>query len=244
MSAAFKGSLDFLTRRPIAHRGLHDGNQTVWENTMSAFRAARDAGFGIECDVHLSADDVPVVFHDSTLDRVTNETGRLCDRTAGELAKIAVGGTADHIPSLTDLLDLVAGAVPLVIEMKSDSATNDAHFLATLLPLVAGYGGPLALMSFDEGLIAQALAAHPPCPIGLTAEGTAPAEFARHRRVFERGCSFVSYNVHHLPNPFISWVRDDEKLPVICWTVRTPQDVAVSNAHADQMTFEGLRPGP
>ncbi|KQT48729.1 glycerophosphodiester phosphodiesterase [Aureimonas sp. Leaf454] len=241
MRSSSPQDLGWLSARPIAHRGLHDGNVHVMENSLSAFRAAMLAGYAIECDVMLSSDRVPVVFHDATLERVTAETGRTVDRSAGELGRLRLGSTDDTVPTVAELLALVGGAVPIVIEMKGSSAEEDRDLFDALSPLVEAYEGPLALMSFDPWLIDQALAATD-LPVGLTAESLRSETLAEHRAVFERGCRFVSYNVHHLPNPFVDWVRQDQGAPVITWTVRTPDDVERTFQHADQMTFEGFLP--
>lgn len=235
-------ALAFLTERPIAHRGLHDGNHRVAENSMAAFRAALSHGFAIECDVHIAADGIPVVFHDHDLQRMTGRDGTVGAATANALSQARLAGTQDHVPTLQELLTLVAGRVPLVVELKGSDAATDSGYAAALRPVLQDYSGPLALMSFDDWLVDQALTLGP--PVGLTAEGTRPELLARHRSVFERGCSFVSYNVHHMPNSFVDWVRQDRHLPVISWTVRTPDDVERSRRHADQMTFEGFTPDP
>ncbi|WP_185982496.1 glycerophosphodiester phosphodiesterase family protein [Aureimonas mangrovi] len=235
--------LHWLTRRPIAHRGLHDAKNGIAENSMSAFRAALDRDFAIECDVHLSADGVPMIFHDEDLERMTGVAGPLAERAADELGALSLGGTQDGVPRLADLFALVDGRVPLVVELKGRDPKADASFADALRPLVESYHGPLALMSFDAWLIAQA-AAHfaGRVPIGLTAEGTRAENLEQHRRTFDGGCSFVSYNVHHLPNPFVDWVREENGAPVISWTVRTPADAERSTLHADQITFEGFLP--
>ena len=85
--------ISWLTERPIAHRGYHDLNKTRWENTLSAFAARRRKSFAIECDVHLSADGVPVVIHDDDLKRLTGTEGYVWQRTAAELAALSIGGT-------------------------------------------------------------------------------------------------------------------------------------------------------
>ncbi|WP_182084552.1 glycerophosphodiester phosphodiesterase family protein [Aureimonas sp. ME7] len=240
--AASATSLEWLTARPIAHRGLHDGNRSVPENSLSAFRLAVEAGYAIECDIQRSADGVSVVFHDHDLLRLTGEDTPLRSRTAAELAGLRLAGSQDGVPTLRELLDLVAGRVPLVVEVKGTDAQTDAGFLAQLDALLAVYEGPIALMSFDHWILDQSADLKSGTPLGLTAEGTRADALERHRDAFSRNCSFVSYNVHHLPNSFVDWVRGNRGAPVISWTVRTPDDVARSASHADQMTFEGFRP--
>ncbi|WP_279478539.1 glycerophosphodiester phosphodiesterase family protein [Aureimonas sp. SK2] len=232
--------LGWLSARPIAHRGLHDAKRGIPENSMAAFRAAIAGGFAIECDIHRTRDGVPIVFHDHDLGRLTGEGGTIDALTADEASKLRLLGTDEAPPTLAALLDLVGGRVPLVVEAKGIDPAADAGFMADVAPVVVGYRGPLAIMSFDEWLLDQTDGLD--LPIGLTAEGTRSDILERHRVVFERRCAFVSYNVHHLPNAFVDWVRGERRAPVISWTVRTPADVERSQAHADQMTFEGFTP--
>lgn len=233
--------LAWLTRRPIAHRGYHDLNKVRWENTLSAFAAAADKGFAIECDVHLSSDGVPVVFHDDDLKRLTGTQGYIWQRTAGEMAALRIGGTQDHAPSLAELLDLVAGRVPLVIELKGIPG-KDAGLVVKVAELLNAYQGEAAIMSFDHWLIREFPTQAPGIPAGLTAWGDKPHEFEAHFSMLGHGISFVSYGVAHLPNPFITFVRSRLGMPVITWTVRDPASVERTFAHADQMTFEGFDP--
>jgi glycerophosphoryl diester phosphodiesterase len=237
----FDGPLGWLIRRPIAHRGLHDGNVAVIENTIAAAAAAIAGDYAIECDVCLTRDGVPVVFHDPTVERLTAESGRVAAWSAEDLAKVTLGHTDQTIPTVAEFLAFVDGRVPVIMEMKGTSLEEDAGYFDALWPVISGYRGPLALMSFDVWLIEQALAG---CelPVGLTAEGLRPELLAAHRATIERGCRFVSYSVHHLPNPFVDWMRSERRAPVISWTVRTPEDIATTQAHADQMTFEGFVP--
>ena len=110
----------FLTT-PLAHRGLHNRANRIIENSASAIRAAVAAGYGIEVDLQLSLDGVPMVFHDETLDRLTAEHGWVNTRTAAELAQITLTDSADIIPTLDHILTLIAGRVPLLIELKDQS---------------------------------------------------------------------------------------------------------------------------
>ena len=99
------GALDWLTARPIAHRGLHDAATGIIENTTSAFEGAIAGGYGIECDVRLSADGEAMVFHDSTLDRLTEASGAVADRTAADLKAIAFTASDDRMQTLGELLE-------------------------------------------------------------------------------------------------------------------------------------------
>ncbi len=234
-------NLDWLTAQPIAHRGLHDLNQTRFENTLPAFEAAARAGYAIECDVVLSADGVPMVFHDLTLERLTAETGAIIERTSTELGKLRIGNTADYIPTLAVALDLVDGRVPLVIELKGHDQ-NDVRLVAAVAKALANYSGQAAIMSFDHWLIRRFQYDAAFVLAGLTAEGTKASDLEHHFAMLSANLSFVSYNVHHLPNRFVSFCREKLAMPVITWTVREPHGVSLTNAHADQMTFEGFQP--
>src|SRR4051812_13377894 len=108
-----RNRLRWLTARPIAHRGYHDLRSGRPENTLAAFEAAASARYAIECDLHISADGVPIVFHDEQLERLTGERGAVRDKTAAELGDLHVAGTREWIPTLDELLTLVAGRVPL-----------------------------------------------------------------------------------------------------------------------------------
>lgn len=230
----------FLTARPIAHRGLHDDNRLRWENTASAFRAAIAGNFGIELDVQLSADGVPMVFHDAELERLTDTTSLVADLSADALRALAVGGTEDRIMTLGETLRLVDGAVPLIIEMKDNGARNGDLARAVARDITA-YRGPAAVMSFEHALLDAFRAAETGAPLGLTASGISEAALAEHRAQLEAGIDFVSYQVAALPNAFVTEALE-RGLPVITWTVRTPEQVALTRAHADQMTFEGFDP--
>lgn len=232
--------VSFLTATPIAHRGLHDCNRNVWENTLSAFRKAIEAGYAIECDLQYASDGVPVVFHDDGLERLCKLKGDVRERTAAELGLLSVGGTSDRVPTLKQLLDLTAGKVPLVLELKGRK-DDDEGFAASVLEVLEGYKGPVALMSFDVWLLKDLKELGAPYPVGLTAEGTKPEEFFAHDEAMHLGLDFISYCYEHLPNSFVTAQRQ-RGIPVITWTVRNDQGASHSYAHADQITFEAFDP--
>ena len=232
--------LAWLTERPIAHRGYHDMNREVWENTLSAFSRAIEAGFAIECDLHYASDGVPVVFHDDDLQRVCNLPGEVRERTSAELGLLSIGGTRDKIPTLKQLLQLCDGKVPLVLELKGREG-DDEGFAESVLEVLEGYKGHVALMSFDHWLLRDLKALDAPYPVGLTAEGNKPETFFQHDEAMHLGLDCISYFYGHLPNPFITAQRQ-RGIPVITWTVRDEAARKHTFANADQMTFEGFDP--
>lgn len=235
--------ISWLTARPIAHRGFHDLNDKRWENTLSAFSAAIERGYAIECDVHLSADGVPIVIHDDDLRRLTGTEGFVWQRTAAEMAQLRVGGTDDHPPTLRELLDLVDGRVPLVVEIKGTPG-HDAGLVKAVGRLLKRYEGQVAIMSFDHWLIREFETEAPGIPGGLTAYGTANHETEAHFSMLAHGIAFTSYAAGDLPNRFVSFVREKLGMPVITWTIRDQPAIDLTFRYADQMTFEGFEPDP
>ncbi len=231
---------DWLVARPIAHRGYHDMNRTVYENTLAAFRRAIDADFAIECDLQYAADGVPVVFHDGNLKRLCPVEGDVRSKLSSELRQTSIGGTRECIPTLEDMLKTVSGRVPLVIELKGREGDDDG-FAGAVLETLEGYDGPVALMSFNAWLLAELKELGAPYPLGLTAEGPGENDFARNKAVMDRGLDFISYCVDHLPNPFIAGLKA-EGMPIITWTIRNAAGVETTRRYADQMTFEGFDP--
>lgn len=236
-----KKNLAWLTRRPIAHRGLHDLNKKVWENTLSAFRRAIDGNFAIECDVHLSQDRVPVVIHDDNLMRLTGTDAFVFQRKGAELRALNVGGTGDHVPLLSDMLALVRGKVPLVIELKG-IAGHDEGLVEAVAAQLRNYKGKVAVMSFDHWIVREFKKHMPDIPAGLTAYGRDNALLEAHFAMLAHDLDFTSYAAPDLPNPFVSFVRDRLKMPVITWTIRDKPAVDLTFKYADQMTFEGFDP--
>ena len=239
--------LSFLTRRAIAHRGLHDGNKAVPENTLAGMMAAAEAGYAIELDVQLSSDGMAMVFHDETLERLCNRADAVASLDTATLSTIPVAGTSQTILPLADILASVAGRVPVIVEMKDNGAANPILAKAVARDLALA-GGEVAAMSFAHDLVAAFIECGTTIPCGLTAEGMLPDALAAHHDFMDstigQSVRFISYNVHHLPNAFITTMREERGLPVITWTVRNPDMKAHSDAYADQITFEGFVPDP
>lgn len=240
-----------LISRPIAHRGLHDAARGIIENTATAFAAAIRGGYGIELDVQLSADGVPVVFHDPALERLTVGTGPVRSLTAAELREIPLRGTADRILPLTEILDVIAGQAPVFIEMKSHF-DGDLALARACASLLAEHSTPLALMSFDPAFVSAARSLAPAVPCGIVAQGWyggEPGRLGPGARLAmgqllhwpSTRFHFVAYRVHDL-SLLAPRLARAAGIPVLTWTVRTPGDRAQAARLADQMIFEGFTP--
>jgi glycerophosphoryl diester phosphodiesterase len=241
--------------RPIAHRGLHDAAKGIIENTVAAFEAAIVRGYGIECDVRPAGCATPMVFHDLTLERLVEAEGPLAAHEAAALKRLAYRGAGGSMIDLADLLDLVGGRVPLLIEIKSEWEAPDPRYLRAIADTVGGYRGPVALMSFDPAVMAgiRQLAPHVPRGIvsGLFAgdcwwRGKLGAERAYSlTHLLESGPAapdFYAYDVNALPTPVTRFVREVLGLPLFTWTVRTEEQRETAARWADAPIFEGYEP--
>jgi glycerophosphoryl diester phosphodiesterase len=241
---------DWLTARPIAHRGLHDAAAGTIENTPSAFRAAIDAGYGIECDLQISADGEAMVHHDDTLGRLTEGAGRLDAMTAAALRRIAFKSTADRMLTLGELCDLVAGRVTLLIELKGRFA-GDTRLAARTAEVLAGTR-PVAAMSFDPSLMAALRSLAPKLTLGLVAmrrDAGVPANakmsaLGYARQALAARPQFLAYRLQDLTSAPPLIARNLLRWPVLTWTVRSNADRARAARYADQIIFEGFRPEP
>ncbi|MEM9107057.1 MAG: glycerophosphodiester phosphodiesterase family protein [Pseudomonadota bacterium] len=231
----------WIARTPITHRGFHDLNQQVWENTPSAFARAIEAGFAIECDLQLAGDDVPLVFHDYETDRLCGVSGTVREMGSQAVTQLAVGGTNDHVPTFADFLGQVDGQVGLVIELKAPREDHNVIFAEAVLADLEGYQGQACLMSFDSGLVGELLDRRPQWPVGLVAAEFNDAERQKNREAQKLPLDFLSFCVDHLPSAFVSDMRA-RGLPVITWTVRDEAGRMATAQFADQMTFEGFDP--
>ncbi len=237
---------DWLTARPLAHRGLHDAARGVIENTPSSVAAAIAAGYGIEVDLQITADGEAMVHHDDALGRLTDGEGRLDAMTAAALRRVPFKATADRMMSLGDLCNLVAGRATLVLELKS-------HFDADRrLPLRAAevlksYSGPVAVMSFDPAQIVAIRETAPRLRRGLVAERPQRASSIGDKvtflsRALRSQPQFLAYSVRDLTTALPLLARYLARLPLLTWTVRSEQDRRRAARWADQMIFEGFRP--
>lgn len=245
---------DFLTK-PIAHRALHDVTDGRPENSRAAIRAAIKAGYGIEIDLQLSRDGQAMVFHDEDLDRLTMETGPLNQRSATELSHIPLRGGRETIPTLKQVLKLVAGRVPLLIELKDQQGElgpTDGKLEAATAQALADYEGPVALMSFNPNSVIVMARLLPHIPRGITTSSFDPADWQpiapavcdRLREIPDYDhakASFISHQASDLDRPRVAELRH-AGAAILCWTITSPEAEAKAREHAQNITFEQYLP--
>lgn len=245
----------FLTR-PIAHRGLHDVQKGRPENSLSAFRAAVEAGYGIELDVQLTADNEAVVFHDYDLSRLTEATGAVRQQSLAQMQALPLRhGAGEAAPSLGAVLDMVNAKVPVLVELKDQDGgmgPKVGPLEVAVAKALQRYGGAVAVMSFNpHSMIAMSRRA-PRIVRGLVTEAYAPEDWPLPAATCDRlreipdfeavGAAFISHQAEDLDRPRVAQIKA-RRVPVLCWTIRSEEEEARARRVADNVTFEGYLPG-
>jgi glycerophosphoryl diester phosphodiesterase len=237
---------EWLTTRPIAHRGLHDAARP--ENTLPAFEAAMAAGYPIELDVHVLSDGEVIVFHDDDLKRATGLARSLLEETRSSIRAHRVFGTSHGISCLRDVLALVDGKVPLLIEIKAHRHVD--NYEQAVFRSLVGYAGPYALQSFNPWTLSwfRKHAPHVVCgQLGgpLREDGLSAFERIASQRLLTLAVSraqFLNYDLRALPDTWLGTVQRATGLPLLCWTVRNEADRQKAEALKLNYVFDNLRP--
>jgi glycerophosphoryl diester phosphodiesterase len=214
----------------FAHRGLHYGSGFP-ENSLIAFAAALELGAGIECDLRLTADHRVIVFHDHDAWRMCSSPLVIGRSTHAELTRLKVG--EGPIPTLESLLALVNGEVPLLLEVKVDG--DIWRWMPALKASLADYHGPFGVMSFDPRISRLLKTNMPEIRRGLVIRDSLPA-LRRRIAVSLADPDFVAVERTTLAKPWVARLR--ERMPVYSWTIRTAEDRAQAQVHADALIWE------
>jgi glycerophosphoryl diester phosphodiesterase len=243
----------WLTARPVAHRGLHDISRGIVENMPGAVQAAIARNFAIEVDIQLTADGEAMVHHDDALGRLNEGSGALLQKTAAELKAVKFKDTGERMMSLAELCTLVAGRVPLVIEVKSHF-DGDRKLVRRMAEVLSSYSGPVVGMSFDPDQVLALRQIAPDLPRGIVAQRDYDDDYWKKLTKEQRNSMlylrhglrtephFVAYWVNQLPAPAPWIARNIFGCPLLTWTVRTPEQRQRAARYADQMIFEGFVP--
>lgn len=243
----------FLTT-PLAHRGLHDRANGIIENSRDAFQAAIARGYGIECDLQLSADNQAMVFHDYDLMRLADKSGPIQGFTALELGRTRLTGSQNTIETLPAILELVAGQVPLLIELKDQDGAMGPRIgeleqqTATAL---RDYHGDVAVMSFNPHSTARLKALLPQLACGIVTSSyryedwPLPKDVCDHLREIpdfdKSGASFISHDAADLERPRVAELKA-QGANILCWTIKSKNEADQALKVAENITFEGFLP--
>ena len=243
-----RGDIDRFKNVKFAHRGLHNAERA--ENSMSAFSAAVEAGFGIELDVRLSSDGELVVFHDDTLTRVAKIEGRVDAFTADELARVSLSGTGEGVPRFADVLAMVGGRVPLLVEIKEDAgkyAVSDAT-----AEIMRDYKGPYIIESFNPLSLGNIKKKLPNATRGFLSQCFLADPVYRKPLYFALQClltnrlsspAFIAYNHEHANSFALRVIRRLFGAVTYAWTVRSPEEENQAYRYGfDSVIFENYIP--
>lgn len=237
--------VSFLTKNLIAHRGLHDISNGIPENSIPAFEAALKKNYLIEFDIHILKDNSVVVFHDDNLKRMVGVEKPLKDLTYEEIKQYKLLNTDNHIPLLQDVLNLVDGKVPLVIEYKYDVKVGRLE--QESMKILKNYKGDFVVKSFNPLSIYWFKKHHPNIIRGQLSSKfqDEPWDFMKKVIIkhmpfnFITKPDFLSYDVNSLPDRRIEKFRKNK--PVICWTIKTKAQFDKAKKYCDNLICENSR---
>ncbi len=238
-----KKDLSFLSSALIAHRGLHDNK--VPENSLAAFGAAVRSGYIIELDVHLLADGGLAVFHDDNLERMCGANVDIKDLTVRKMRKYRLAGTEEKIPLLKDVLALIHGAVPVIVEVKYDAPIGET--VNALVDVLDGYNGDFALKSFHPLIVRKLKRKFRNNPVGqlygnVMFKDVSRAKEWAFRRIVNwsmRHSDFISVQKENLEDPNVELLRKFNK-PILCWTICDNEERLEASKLADNCICEKI----
>lgn len=244
-----------VLKLPIAHRGLHNLEKGVAENSLSAFRLAVEGNFAIECDLQLSSDNVPMVIHDDTIDRVTGKPGKICEMSAEQIADIALLGSTndDHTLRFPQLLEEIKGHVALAVELKSQNDGRNAKLAEMAVRALQTYKGPLTFISFNPALLTEVRKYGFKGPLGIITERFDGEVAKSHLTPWQR---FSMRHLLHYPRTRFDFVDCGHRsldlpavrlfralgFPLAAWTIKSQQEADDALKQCDQIAFEGFIP--
>ncbi len=234
----------WLTTRPIAHRGLHDGNIKIPENSIASFTEAIKNNYPIELDIQLISDGTIIVFHDYDLKRICGSTLKTKKISLTVLKKFHLFSTQENIPTLQEVFDLVKGKVPILIELKTN--TRFKNLEKRLLHLLKNYRGDIALQSFNRSSV-RWLSRH--CPSYFIGQLAEPSQVIQPlNRIYDylqlntrMNPDFIAYDIDDLPNKRVHYFKK-KGTPVLLWTVRKQAQIEKHKSIFTTIIFEGFIP--
>lgn len=246
---ANRPDLSIFKKRYFAHRGLHDNRSDAPENSMAAFQRAAEAGYGMELDVHVTKDGIPVIFHDFKLERMCGVDGEIEDYTYEELQQFTLGKSAERIPKLEDLLLMVKGRVPLIVEIKAE--TTDVSSCTVIDRMLRTYDGEYCIESFNPMVLLWFRRHH-----NEVVRGQLATDFCKDGRYksllyffmthlvfnFLTRPDFIAYNHEYREEPGRRICRRFFKNTAVAWTIRSFEELETVRDEFDVFIFESFTP--
>lgn len=232
--------LSWLKGQRFAHRGLFCEAESAPENSRAAFKAAIAVGHGFELDVQVTADGIPMAFHDRELTRLAGKAGLVDHMIWEDLSGFTLQATTETIPTLAEALEIAGKKAPVLVEIKK--ALDPSRVAAAVDGALEGHPGPVAVMSFDPRIVRWFMQNRPDIARGLVAGPRDGPKWLRNSLgpfVSHAFCNphFTAFDVSALPSPYTKWIRKKEAV-VATWTVRTEVDAARAERHADAFIYE------
>lgn len=241
--------ISLFNKKYFAHRGLHDNESEAPENSMAAFRKAVEADYGIELDVHVTADGIPVTFHDSKLERMCGVSGEITNYTYEQLQQFTLGNSEERIPKLEDALLMVNGRVPLIVEIKSEKV--DVSFCSAIDRLLRAYDGEYCIESFNPVVLWWFRRHHNEVVRGQLStnfrkdgEYKNVVSFLMTHLMFNflAKPDFIAYNYHFMQEPGRRICRKLYKNPAAAWIVQSEEELNRLRREFDIFIFESFTP--
>ncbi len=238
--------MDWLIKTPIAHRGLHNINASIPENSLPAFEKAVKKNFPVEMDVRILKDDTVVVFHDLSLERLTGINSLLGSMSSSALNEISLLNTKEKIPTLNEVLALINGRVPALIEIKNEGKTG--HLEPELLKILKNYKGEFAVQSFNPFSLFWFKKNAPGIPRGQLSSGSGFLKTGIFKEMiisymFNRKVKphFISFDINSFTELKIAGLRK-KGIPILSWTIKNNEDLKKAKKYSDNYIFELINP--
>ncbi|MGF1492646.1 MAG: glycerophosphodiester phosphodiesterase [Microcoleaceae cyanobacterium] len=237
--------MDWISSRPIAHRGLHNGS-SIPENSLKAFEAAIAKNYPIELDIHPLADGEIAVFHDKSLKRMTGADGDISEQDSIGVKRFRLLATDQEIPLLDEAFQLVNGQVPILVELKNEGDVGQLE--QNLLNKLSAYSGEYAVQSFNPFSMSWFKQNAPHIYRGQLSSDFKSEDLEWHTKFLLRNLlmnwasspHFIAYDLRALPYPPVTLIRRFSGIPLVAWTIRNETEKAEASKYADNVIFENL----
>lgn len=236
------GSLEWVKNTKISHRGLHN-NDDIPENSLKAYKKSIDENVAIELDVQLTKDNKVVVFHDYNLERMTGSNKNVNELEYIDILDLKLLNTNEYIPTLNEVLELIDGKVPLLIEIKNEDKVGILE--SEVYNIIKDYKGDIAVQAFNPFVLSWFKKNAPEIPRGQLSGSFDDSDLPKYKKFllknlllnFESKPAFIAYEVDYLPKAVVKFQRN-RNVPILGWTVKSTTDLEKVKENCDNIIYE------